>query len=78
MRSQIGIVSQEPILFDTTIAENIAYGCESKEAPIGKIIEVAKQANIHDFITKLPKVKISIIMNSKVFATKLNLRNKGI
>lgn len=48
LRSLIGIVSQDTILFNDTIANNIAYGCQdvSKE----KIIEAAKQANAHQFI----------------------------
>ena len=47
-RKKISIVSQEPTLFATTIAENIAYG---KEATQEEIEEAAKQANAHDFIT---------------------------
>ena len=56
LRSQIGIVSQEPILFDLSIAENIAYGDNSRKVSMEEIQEAAKLANIHDFITKLPKV----------------------
>ncbi|CAF4892140.1 unnamed protein product [Rotaria sp. Silwood1] len=54
-RSQIGIVSQEPVLFDMSIKENIAYGDNSRSnIPMEEIIEAAKNANIHDFIQKLP------------------------
>lgn len=56
LRSQIGIVSQEPILFDLSIRENIAYGDNSRDIPMDEIIEAAKKANCHDFITKLPQV----------------------
>lgn len=56
LRSQIGIVSQEPILFDATIAENIAYGDNSRQVPMEEIVAAAKKANIHDFIANLPKV----------------------
>jgi ABC-type multidrug transport system fused ATPase/permease subunit len=61
LRSQIGIVSQEPILFDYSIADNIRYGDNSRtDIPIEEVIEVAKKANIHDFISKkLPKVLFS-------------------
>ena len=52
LRSQIGVVSQEPVLFDTTIAENIRYGRE--DATTEDIIAAAKKANAHDFITSLP------------------------
>lgn len=55
-RNQIGIVSQEPVLFDYSIKENIAYGDNFREVSQDEIIEAAKKANIHDFITKLPKV----------------------
>ncbi|XP_032926696.1 ATP-dependent translocase ABCB1 [Catharus ustulatus] len=54
LRSQIGIVSQEPILFDFTIAENIAYGDNSREVPFEEIVNAAKEANIHSFIDSLP------------------------
>ncbi len=56
----VGIVSQEPILFDLSIRENIAYGDNSrKDIPLDEIIEAAKQANIHDFIHLLPDVSHS-------------------
>lgn len=55
IRSKIGLVSQEPVLFDKTIAENIAYGDNSREITIDEIIEAAKAANIHEFITNLPR-----------------------
>ncbi|CAF5152582.1 unnamed protein product, partial [Rotaria socialis] len=47
--------SQEPILFDLTIAENIAYGLE--DVSMTDIIDAAKKANIHQFIEQLPDVK---------------------
>ncbi|CAF1162851.1 unnamed protein product [Rotaria sordida] len=53
VRSHIGLVSQEPILFDLTIAENIAYGLEN--APMEDIIHAATRANIHQFIEQLPQ-----------------------
>ncbi|NXW65967.1 MDR3 protein, partial [Eurystomus gularis] len=55
LRAQIGIVSQEPILFDCTIAENIAYGDNSREVSHEEIVNAAKEANIHSFIESLPK-----------------------
>ncbi|CAF0939640.1 unnamed protein product [Adineta ricciae] len=53
LRSRLGLVSQEPILFDLSIAENITYGLEN--IPMSAIIDAAKKANIHDFIQELPK-----------------------
>ena len=52
LRKHIGIVSQEPSLFNTTIAENIRYG--KKDATMDEIIEAAKNANAHNFISELP------------------------
>ncbi|KAF8571177.1 hypothetical protein P879_03227 [Paragonimus westermani] len=54
VRKQIGIVSQEPNLFDMTFEENIAYGDNSRDVSMEEIIEAARQANIHDFISTLP------------------------
>ncbi|KAL5288061.1 pgp-2.2 family protein [Megaselia abdita] len=54
LRQQLGIVSQEPALFDRTISENIAYGDNSREVGQDEIIEAAKKANIHNFIASLP------------------------
>ncbi|XP_019364084.1 PREDICTED: ATP-binding cassette sub-family B member 5 [Gavialis gangeticus] len=55
LRSQIGIVSQEPVLFDCSIAENIAYGDNNRTVPMDEIIAAAKAANIHTFIEELPE-----------------------
>lgn len=56
LRCKMSIVSQEPILFDRTIAENIAYGENAKSSDMTDIIDAAKMANIHDFIVGLPLV----------------------
>ncbi|MGD2295030.1 MAG: ABC transporter transmembrane domain-containing protein [Candidatus Aminicenantes bacterium] len=53
LRSQLGLVTQELILFNDTVRNNIAYGLE--EMPMDKIIATAKAAKAHDFITALPK-----------------------
>ncbi|KAK2154279.1 hypothetical protein LSH36_272g05058 [Paralvinella palmiformis] len=55
LRKQIGIVSQEPILFATSIRDNIAYGENSRKVEMAEIIQAAKNANIHNFITSLPE-----------------------
>uniref|UniRef100_A0A6P7GUB4 ABC transporter B family member 4-like n=1 Tax=Diabrotica virgifera virgifera TaxID=50390 RepID=A0A6P7GUB4_DIAVI len=52
LRSQIGVVSQEPILFGTTILENIRYGKDGVTEE--DIIQAAKKANAHNFIKSLP------------------------
>ncbi|XP_048579396.1 ATP-dependent translocase ABCB1 isoform X3 [Nematostella vectensis] len=55
LRSKIGIVSQEPVLFGYSIAQNIAYGDNSREVSMKEIETAARAANIHDFISGLPK-----------------------
>ena len=56
LRSQLGLVSQEPVLFNTSISENIAYGDNSRHVTMQTIIEASKKANIHNFIQSLPQV----------------------
>lgn len=53
LREHIGVVGQEPVLFATTIAENIRYG--NKHATMLDIERAARKANAHDFILCLPK-----------------------
>ncbi|XP_038031212.2 ATP-binding cassette sub-family B member 5 isoform X3 [Anas platyrhynchos] len=55
LRSKLGLVSQEPILFDCSIAENIQYGDNSRVVSQEEIEAAAKAANIHAFIEKLPE-----------------------
>jgi len=55
-RTQVGYLSQAPVLFDMTIAENIAYGDLSRSVPIDEIIQAAKDAHAHSFINNLPEV----------------------
>uniref|UniRef100_H3C5N4 Bile salt export pump n=1 Tax=Tetraodon nigroviridis TaxID=99883 RepID=H3C5N4_TETNG len=55
LRSKIGIVSQEPILFDCSIAENIKYGDNSREIGMDEVIDAAKKAQLHGFVTSLPE-----------------------
>jgi len=53
LRALMGIVTQETILFNESIRNNIAYGLE--DYPIEKIIDAAKTANAHNFILELPE-----------------------
>ncbi|KER29540.1 hypothetical protein T265_13344, partial [Opisthorchis viverrini] len=55
IRAQIGVVSQEPNLFNLTLEENIAYGDNTRKVPMEEIIAAAKKANIHDFVMSLPQ-----------------------
>ncbi|KAK7863891.1 hypothetical protein R5R35_007224 [Gryllus longicercus] len=61
LRKHIGLVTQEPTLFDCSIWENIAYGvisddpsCSDSDKLMPQIIQAARKANIHDFISNLP------------------------
>jgi ATP-binding cassette subfamily B protein len=51
VRQQFAVVLQEPVLFDASIAENIAYG--KRNATDQEIVTAAKAASAHDFISKL-------------------------
>lgn len=52
LRRQIGLVQQEPLLFSSSIRDNICYGTE--HATETEIVEVSNEANIHEFISGLP------------------------
>ena len=52
LRSQIGLVAQQPFLFNGTVAENIAYG--KPGASFEEVLRAARAANAHEFIVKLP------------------------
>ncbi|XP_043694131.1 ABC transporter B family member 15-like [Telopea speciosissima] len=52
-RSQMGLVSQEPALFATSVKENILFGNE--DATMDEIIAAAKAANAHNFVSQLPQ-----------------------
>jgi ATP-binding cassette subfamily B protein len=53
LRNQFAIVPQDPVLFSTSIAENIGFARQDVQET--ELIQAAKMANAHDFITRLPK-----------------------
>ena len=59
LRNHIGIVGQEPVLFDRTIRENIKLGRD--DASDAEIEEACKNSNAQNFVTKLPKVHVYFI-----------------
>lgn len=61
LRSNIGIVSQEPVLFDCSIMDNIKYGDNTKEISVERAIAAAKQAQLHDFVMSLPEVSTKVV-----------------
>ena len=52
LRTHIGLVQQEPLLFSSSIRSNICYGTDG--AAETEIVEVSRQANIHEFVSTLP------------------------
>lgn len=54
LRSHIGLVGQEPVLFSGSIEDNIRFG--KPNATESEIQAAAQMANAHDFIMKLPQV----------------------
>lgn len=61
----MGLVSQEPVLFNGTIRTNIAYGKEGS-ATEAEIIAAAKVGNAHQFISGLQQVQ-SLLFSSHMF-----------
>ena len=55
-RSLMGLVQQEPVLFNLSIRDNIAYGDNSREVTQAEIEAAARMANIHELIISFPKV----------------------
>lgn len=52
LRNRIGLVSQEPFVFNATVFENVAMGCES--ATMDEVVAATRAAGLSDFIDKLP------------------------
>ena len=59
LRDKIGIVTQETILFNDTVRNNIAYGLD--DCPVESVVEAAKAANAHGFISQMPRGYESVI-----------------
>ena len=55
VRSKLGIVSQEPVLFNRSIADNIKYGDNTRQVSMEEVMDAAKKSNIHNFVSKLPQ-----------------------
>jgi ATP-binding cassette subfamily B (MDR/TAP) protein 1 len=56
LRSLMGLVQQEPVLFNLSIRDNIAYGDNSRQVTQDEIEAAARMANIHESIISLPEV----------------------
>lgn len=86
LRSRIGLVLQETFLFSGTVRENIAYGKQG--TTMEEIIEAAKAANAHEFISALPKgyetevgergMKLSMGERQRIAIARALLKNPAI
>lgn len=65
LRSNLAVVGQEPVLFATTIEENIRYG--KPDASQKEIEDAAKSAGAHDFIIQMQDVRKTIIFKDKSY-----------
>ena len=66
LRAQMGVVSQEPVLFDCSIAENIQYGDNLRKASMEEIVNASKKAFLHDFVMTLPDVSYRFTNNTHI------------
>jgi ABC-type multidrug transport system fused ATPase/permease subunit len=86
LRHHIGLVQQEPFLFNGTVRDNIAYG--DPTADQGRIEEAARAARAHEFIAELPEgyetwigergVKLSVGQKQRVSIARVLLKNPPI
>ncbi len=86
LRGQIGLVQQEPFLFNGTVRENIVYG--DLAADQGRIEAVARAARAHDFIAELPEgyetwigergVKLSVGQKQRISIARVLLKDPPI
>jgi ATP-binding cassette subfamily B protein/subfamily B ATP-binding cassette protein MsbA len=86
LRAQIGVVTQEPFLFNGTVRENILYGKLTATEP--ELQAAARAANCHDFICRLPEgydsrvgergVKLSVGEKQRVSIARALLKNAPI
>lgn len=72
LRQQMGLVGQEPVLFNDTIRANIAYGKQDGVSE-AEIIAAAKSANAHTFITSLHQVNFNNLINKLLLYNPLNV-----
>jgi ABC-type multidrug transport system fused ATPase/permease subunit len=60
LRSLMGLVQQEPVLFNLSVRDNIAYGDNNREVTQNEIEAAARMANIHELIISLPQVCLPV------------------
>ena len=72
LRRQIGLVSQEPVLFNTSIADNIRYGDNSRVVSDEEVVKAAEAANIHSYIQSLAQVREILVCMEYVCSCRNN------
>ena len=73
LRSVMGLVQQEPVLFNLSIRENIAYGDNTRQLTQQQIEQAAQMANIHESIIGLPQVRFFLFSIWSEVASSLRL-----
>ena len=63
LRSSLGLVSQEPVLFNRSIKENIEYGANERDVSMEEVVAAARMANIHQFVSALPEGYDTLVGN---------------
>ena len=63
LRSSLGLVSQEPVLFNRSIKENIEYGANEGDVSMEEVVAAARMANIHQFVSALPEGYDTLVGN---------------
>jgi ATP-binding cassette subfamily B protein len=76
LRAHIGIVRQDPFIFNTSLRENIAYGV--KNASLEAVMEAAKTAKIHEFIVSLPEGYGTLVERQRLAIARALLKNPKI
>lgn len=76
LRSQVGLVSQEPVLFSCTVRENICYG--NPEATQEEVEKAAQAANAHSFISRLPEGYSTQVLTCHLVVIPCNLNHEFV
>lgn len=76
LRQQIGIVSQEPVLFDMSIADNIRLG--RSDVTQADIERAAEEANAHSFVLGLPDVRRRVYSSLLSLALSVSLSSRRL
>ena len=65
LRSSLGLVSQEPVLFNRSIKENIEYGANERDVSMEEVVAAARMVNIHQFFSALPEGYDTLVVGNR-------------